>query len=63
MPFGKGPRACIGFALAQMELRLAIARLAQRTDIALVRTGVPKPVGMIVNRPEGGVMARVSAAS
>jgi cytochrome P450 len=63
MPFGKGPRACIGFALAQIELTLAIARLAQRTDIALTRTGVPKPVGMIVNRPEGGVIARVSAAS
>jgi hypothetical protein len=63
MPFGKGPRACIGFALAQMELTLALARLAQRTDITLERADVPKPVGMIINRPEGGVIARFSATS
>jgi cytochrome P450 len=60
MPFGKGPRACIGFALAQMELTLVIARLAQRLDVTLARPGVPKPVGMVVNRPEGGVPIRAS---
>ena len=59
MPFGRGPRACIGFALAQMELTLVLARLAQRVDVELVRPDVPRPVGMIVNRPEGGVPARV----
>lgn len=61
MPYGRGPRACIGFALAQMELTLALARLAQRVDIDVVRAEVPKPVGMIVNRPDGGVVARVAA--
>ncbi len=60
IPFGRGPRACIGFALAQMELTLALARLAQRVDIAFSRPGIPRPVGMIVNRPEGGLPAAVS---
>jgi cytochrome P450 len=60
LPFGRGPRACIGFALAQMELTLALARLAQRADISFTRRAVPRPVGMIVNRPEGGIPATVT---
>lgn len=60
IPFGRGPRACIGFALAQMELTLALARLAQRVDIAFTRPEVPAPVGMIVNRPNGGIPATVT---
>jgi cytochrome P450 len=61
LPFGRGPRACIGFALAQMELTLALARLAQRVDIAFTRSDVPRPVGMIVNRPDGGIPGTVTA--
>lgn len=60
VPFGKGARMCIGFALAQMELTLITARLAQRLDITLVQPEVPRPKGMVVNRPEGGVPARVN---
>lgn len=55
VPFGGGRRNCIGFALAQMELTLLIARLAQRLDITPPATGKPGPVGMVVNRPQGGV--------
>jgi cytochrome P450 len=60
LPFGKGPRNCIGFALAQMELTLIIARLAQRLDIDADGSPMPAPVGMVVNRPEGGVPLVVS---
>lgn len=55
VPFGRGARNCIGFALAQMELTLVIARLAQRLDISATREHEPRPVGMVVNRPSGGV--------
>jgi cytochrome P450 len=61
LPYGRGPRACIGFQLAQMEMTLALARLAQRVDVALVNPETPRPVGMIVNRPEGGVVAHITA--
>jgi cytochrome P450 len=61
VPFGRGARNCIGFALAQMELTLIIARLAQRLDITAVRAEKPRPVGMVVNRPTGGAPMRVSA--
>jgi len=60
VPFGGGRRDCIGFALAQMELTLLIARFAQRLDVSPPATGKPGPVGMVVNRPEGGVPFQVS---
>jgi cytochrome P450 len=63
VPFGRGPRKCIGFALAETELTLAAARLAQRVDLALETTEPPRPYGMVVNRPTGGVRAVVSPAA
>ncbi|MBA2386484.1 MAG: cytochrome P450, partial [Acidimicrobiia bacterium] len=60
VPFGRGARNCIGFALAQMELTLIVARLAQRLDVQLVTTEKPRPVGMVVNRPQGGAPMRVA---
>lgn len=55
IPFGGSRRNCIGFALAQMQLTLLISRLAQRLDVSPTTTGKPGPVGMVVNRPAGGV--------
>lgn len=60
IPFGGGRRNCIGFALAQMELTLLISRLAQRLDVTPPTTGKPGPVGMVVNRPKGGIPFEVS---
>lgn len=60
VPFGRGARNCIGFALAQMELTLMISRLAQRLDVTPLVSEAPKPVGMVVNRPTGGVPMQVS---
>ncbi|MEM7338068.1 MAG: cytochrome P450 [Actinomycetota bacterium] len=60
VPFGGGRRNCIGFMLAQMELTLIIARLMQQIDIAPPTGHKPGPVGMVVNRPRGGVPMTVS---
>ncbi len=63
VPFGGGARNCIGFALAQMELTLILARLAQRVDVEPTRRDLPRAVGMVVNRPEGGAAMTVSPRS
>ena len=63
VPFGRGPHMCIGFALAQMELTLIIARIAQRLDLSPTSLAVPRPVGMVVNRPQGGAPFGVNPAS
>ena len=60
VPFGHGARNCIGFALAQMELTLMIARLAQRLDVTTTASKPPPPVGMVVNRPAGGTNMNVN---
>ncbi len=60
VPFGRGARNCIGFALAQMELTLIIARVAQRLEIEATGAAKPRPVGMVVNRPTGGAPMQVS---
>jgi cytochrome P450 len=59
VPFGRGPHMCIGFALAQMELTLIISRLAQTLDLTPQANHIPRPVGMVVNRPVGGAPFRV----
>lgn len=64
VPFGRGSRRCIGFALAQMELTLMLARLAQRVDLHARDVITPNPHGTVVNRPSGGVIVqRVPGAS
>jgi len=60
VPFGRGARSCIGFALAQMELTLIISRLAQHLDSTPTTPNMPDPVGMVVSRPKGGVTMQVS---
>jgi hypothetical protein len=58
-PFGRGTRSCIGFALAQMEMILIPSRLAQRIDVELIGTDIPRPCGIVVSRPEGGLPATI----
>ena len=60
VPFGGGARNCIGFALAQIELTLILARLAQRIELEAPDDEIPPAVGMVVNRPAGGAPLRVT---
>jgi cytochrome P450 len=52
IPFGAGPRICIGNQLGMMELTLNVSRLAHRYDVELVNPDVPM-VPQTILRPLG----------
>ena len=55
LPFGDGPRICIGASFAIQEAMIVLATLLSRFRFARVEGCVPKPVMIITLRPEGGV--------
>lgn len=61
LPFGAGPRVCIGAGFAMQEAVIVLATLLSRFRFELVPGKAPKPVMILTLRPEGGVWLRVSA--
>ncbi|MEW6495057.1 MAG: cytochrome P450 [Cyanobacteriota bacterium] len=56
LPFGGGNRRCIGFALAQLEMKLVLAKILSRYQLALTDSKLVKPIrrGFTI-APAGGV--------
>lgn len=59
LPFGLGPRVCIGAAFAQQEAALILATLARDFRFEPVPGHVPQPVGRLTIRAENGIRLRV----
>ena len=61
LPFGAGPRICLGMYFAMMEGHLLLATLAQRISFALVpgQTVEPDSVHHVALRPAGAVHVTV----
>ena len=57
MPFGAGPRICVGMAFAVMEAVMALATLVRDYDIQMSPDLYPRPIMTVTLRPEGGVPA------
>ncbi len=61
VPFGAGPRSCLGFGLARTNLTLLVSRLAQRVDLRRATSGVPEALPGVTSHPVGGVPVTVTA--
>jgi cytochrome P450 len=55
LPFGDGPRICIGASFALQEAVIILATLLSRFRFDPVKGKDPKPVMILTLRPEGGV--------
>ena len=62
LPFGDGPRICIGASFAMQEAVIILATLLARHRFSLVPHRAPKPVLILTLRPEGGVWLMVEPA-
>ena len=62
LPFGDGPRICIGASFALQEAVIILATLLARFKFALIQGKAPKPVMILTLRPEGGVWLGVEKA-
>lgn len=60
MPFGAGPRICVGAAFATMESVMALATLVRDYDIEIPESCYPRPLMTVTLRPEGGVPAKLT---
>ncbi len=59
LPFGDGPRICIGASFALQEAVIILATLLARFRVAPVRGRDPDPVMIVTLRPDGGVWLEV----
>ncbi|MFZ5709833.1 MAG: cytochrome P450 [Pseudomonadota bacterium] len=62
LPFGDGPRICIGASFALQEAVIILSTLLSRFRFTRVPGKDPKPVLILTLRPEGGVWLTVERA-
>ncbi|MGC4024578.1 MAG: cytochrome P450 [Mesorhizobium sp.] len=60
LPFGAGPRVCIGAAFAMQEAIIALAVLMSRYRFDTVAETKPWPVQKLTTQPQGGIPMRVT---
>lgn len=59
LPFGLGPRVCVGAGFAQLEASLILARLCRRYDFGLLDAKHVRPIARLTTRPATQLMCRV----
>jgi cytochrome P450 len=61
LPFGAGPRVCIGMQFSMVEAMLALSMIVRRVRLAHAGEGPPRPLHRITLRPDGGMPMRVAS--
>ncbi|MFC7696050.1 MULTISPECIES: cytochrome P450 [Bradyrhizobium] len=60
LPFGAGPRVCVGAPFAQAESVLALARLIGAFRVELADTGPVIPLGVVTTQPDRSPLFRIT---
>ena len=60
MPFGAGPRICVGASFAILEAVTGLASLMADYEITVAEDCFPRPLMTVTLRPDGGVKARLT---
>jgi cytochrome P450 len=63
VPFGMGPRICIGKRFALVEAQIILAGLLRRFELAPAGRSPPRPVLTILTRPDRAIEVEVRARS
>jgi cytochrome P450 len=53
LPFGGGPRSCIGLNLAMTEMTVALAMIVRDFDLVPTNDPTPRPEALVTLRPSG----------
>jgi unspecific monooxygenase len=61
LPFGVGPRICIGAHFALVEATLALARIIGAFRVTLEDKEPVIPVGVVTTQPDRSPMFRIAA--
>jgi cytochrome P450 len=60
LPFGAGPRVCVGAGFATQEAMVVLASVVRAFDLGALADDVPEPVSRLTLRPKDGIRLRLT---